>query len=83
MNSGPALYALADGRTFPVGSPLVRWERELLAEHIEQLAKADGREERAAQLDDISRSCGSAYAEKLKRAYAEVHQQRLGARYGV
>lgn len=74
------VYILADGRDVPARSPLARYEREVLAEHLEVLRKTPSRQERVAFVERIGISFGPAYRAKLEAAYTEEHTRRKAAK---
>lgn len=76
--SATATYTLADGREVDESCPLARWERELLAKHIADLRRQDSAGRRL-YLEDVGRSMGQAYRQKLADAYAADWQARKDA----
>jgi hypothetical protein len=68
-------YTLADGREVEHNNPLARWERECIEAHMRDLRRMDS-SRRRLQLEDIERSMGRAFRQKLSETYAKDWAER-------
>lgn len=71
-------YTLADGREFPESSPLVKFEKEVISDHIKTMRHI-GTQGWRDYLQAVERKDGKRFADRLKQEYLLDHAKRATA----